>query len=156
MIQFLLKGFGVSNQTIACVTVTFPQALSLALNPVVAHYSDRCRSRWGRRLPFILLTVPVLTLAMAAMGFTPMIARHLHRDLGTHSPGEQTCALISFIIVFILFDLAAIVQGNTWGGLINDVLPQKVLGRFMGDARLHHCLPQIQGAGRTRSLCGPR
>jgi len=136
MIQFLLKGFGVSNQTIAWATVTFPQGLSLVLNPVVAHYSDRCRSRWGRRIPFIFLTVPILTLTMAAMGFTPLWAKHLHQQLGSYSPGEQTCGLIAFLVVFTVFDLAAIVQGRTWGGLINDILPQKVLGRFMAAARI--------------------
>ncbi len=136
MIQFLLKGLGASNKMIALVTVTLPQGLSLALNPVVAHYSDRWRSRWGRRLPFIFLTVPFLTLTMAAMGFAPMLGSMLHRTLGTRSPGEQPCGLIVFIVIYIVFDLAAIVQGRTWGGLINDVLPQKVLGRFMAAARV--------------------
>lgn len=136
MIQFLLKGLGASNQVIALATVTFPQGLSLIFNPVVAHYSDRCRSRWGRRLPFIFITVPFLTLTMAAMGFTPIVAKYVHSYLGTYSPGEQTCGLIVFMIIFIIFDLAAIVQGRTWNGLINDVLPQKVLGRFMAAARI--------------------
>lgn len=136
MIQFLLKGLGASNQLIAWVTVTLPQGLSLVLNPVVAHYSDRLRSRWGRRLPFIFLTVPFLTLTMAAMGFAPMLGAMLHRALGARSPGEQPCGLITFIAIYIVFDLAAIVQGRTWGGLINDVLPQKVLGRYMAAARV--------------------
>ena len=136
MIQLMLKGMGASNQTIAWLTVTFPSGLSLIFNPVVAHYSDRFRSRWGRRLPFIFITVPILTLSMAAMGFTPFMARHLHHLLGSISPGEQICGLIAFMVIFTIFDLAAIIQGRTWGGLINDVLPQKILGRFMAAMRI--------------------
>jgi MFS family permease len=136
MIQLLLKGLGASNQVIALATVTFPQGISLVLNPVVAHYSDRFRSRWGRRLPFIYITIPILTVTMAAMGFTPMLADYLSGALGENSPGRQVCGLIVFMILFTLFDVAAIVQGRTWGGLINDILPQQVLGRFMAASRI--------------------
>jgi MFS family permease len=136
MIQLMLKGMGASNQTIAWITVTFPSGLSLILNPIVAHYSDRCRSRWGRRLPFIYVTVPILTVSMVAMGLTPYFARFLDQALGTHSPGEQVCGLIAFMVSFTIFDVAAIIQSRTWGGLINDVLPQQVLGRFMASMRI--------------------
>ncbi len=136
MIQLLLKGLGASNQVIALATVTFPQGISLILNPVVAHYSDRFRSRWGRRLPFIYITIPILTVTMAAMGFTPMLADYLSGALGENSPGRQVCGLIVFMILFTVFDVAAIVQGRTWGGLINDILPQQVLGRFMAASRI--------------------
>ena len=50
MIQLLLKGLGASNQVIAWTTVTLPQGLSLIFNPIVAHHSDRYRSRWGRQI----------------------------------------------------------------------------------------------------------
>lgn len=136
MIQLMLKGLGASNQVIAWATVTFPQGLSLILNPVVAHYSDRCRSRWGRRLPFIFLTVPVLTVTMAAMGFSPQLGHLLHQGLGTYSPGPKICGLAAFMVIFAIFDVAAIVQGRTWNGLINDILPHKILGRFMAAMRI--------------------
>lgn len=143
MIQLLLKGMGASNQIIAWTAVTIPQGLSLIFNPIVAHYSDRYRSRWGRRLPFIFITVPILTLTTAAMGFSPILGRYLHRALGSWSPGESASGLIAFMVVFIVFDLAAIVQSRTWGGLINDVLPQKVLGRFLAASRVISLLTGI-------------
>ncbi len=136
MIQLLLKGLGANNQWIALATVTIPQGLSLIFNPVVAHFSDRHRSRWGRRLPFIFVTVPILTVTTAAMGFAPFLGVQLHGLLGASSPGEQVCGLIAFMAIFIIFDLAAIVQGRTWGGLLNDILAQTVLGRFMAGARI--------------------
>jgi MFS family permease len=143
MIQLLLKGLGASNQVIAWTTVTLPQGLSLIFNPIVAHHSDRYRSRWGRRLPFIFITVPILTLTTAAMGFTPILGGYLHRALGDWSPGESVSGLIAFMVVFIVFELAAIVQSRTWGGLINDVLPQKVLGRFLAASRIISLLAGI-------------
>jgi maltose/moltooligosaccharide transporter len=143
MMQFLIKGLGASNLTIAWSMTTVPQALSLIFSPVVAAYSDRFRSRWGRRLPFIFVTVPILTLTMAAMGFSPMIGTQLHRLLGDSSPGEKTCGLITFITIFIIYDLAAIVQGRTWNGLTNDVVPHKILGRFAAAARIISLLAGI-------------
>lgn len=143
MIQLLLKGMAASNQTIAWVTVTLPQGLSLIFNPIVAHHSDRYRSKWGRRLPFIFITVPILTLTTAAMGFSPVLGRYLHRVLGAWSPGERATGLAAFVSIFIVFDLAALVQGRTWGGLINDVVPQKVLGRFLAAARIVSLLAGI-------------
>jgi MFS family permease len=135
MIQLLLKGMGASNTLIAS-THTIGSALSLIFNPIVASYSDRTRTRWGRRLPFIFVTVPILTVTMAMMGFSPQLGRLLHASLGAWSPGEKASGLIAFIAIFIVYDLAAIVQGRTWGGLINDIVPHKVLGRFAAAARI--------------------
>lgn len=135
MIQLLLKGLGASNFLIAS-TGTIGATLSLICNPIVASYSDRTRTRWGRRVPFIFITVPILTLSMALMGFSPQLGNFLHRLLGTWSPSEQTCGLIAFIAIFIVHDLAGIVQGRTWGGLINDVVPHKVLGRYAAASRI--------------------
>lgn len=136
MMQLMMKSLGASNLTIAWSMNTVPQALSLIFNPIVAAYSDRFRSRLGRRLPFIFITVPILTLTMAAMGFSPQIGAAVHGLLGPSSPGEKACGLVAFIAIFIIYDLAAIVQGRTWNGLTNDVVPHKVLGRFMAAARI--------------------
>ena len=40
-------------------------------DPVVGHWSDRTRTRWGRRLPFIVLGTPALTVSFVLMWFLP-------------------------------------------------------------------------------------
>jgi len=38
-------------------------------NPLVGHISDRIRTRWGRRLPFIIFGTPILALSFILMWF---------------------------------------------------------------------------------------
>lgn len=40
-------------------------------DPAVGFWSDRTRSRWGRRMPFILIGAPLLALSFAALWFPP-------------------------------------------------------------------------------------
>ena len=40
-------------------------------NPPVAYWSDRSRSRWGRRRPFIVVGAPALALCFALLWFPP-------------------------------------------------------------------------------------
>ncbi|MGB9809283.1 MAG: MFS transporter [Caldanaerobacter sp.] len=41
-------------------------------DPIVAYYSDKLRSRWGRRIPFVLFGSPVLFLAFIMIWFPPI------------------------------------------------------------------------------------
>lgn len=40
-------------------------------DPLVGHWSDKTRSRWGRRMPFVVLGTPALVLTYACMWFPP-------------------------------------------------------------------------------------
>ena len=40
-------------------------------DPVIGHWSDSTRSRWGRRMPFIVLGTPLLMVCYLAMWFLP-------------------------------------------------------------------------------------
>ena len=41
-------------------------------DPIVAYYSDKLRSRWGRRIPFVLFGSPVLFLSFIMIWFPPV------------------------------------------------------------------------------------
>ena len=43
-------------------------------DPIVGHWSDRTQSRWGRRMPFIVLGTPLMVLSYSAMWFLPFEA----------------------------------------------------------------------------------
>ncbi len=130
--QVLLKKFEVSDLMIGFLIGSVPSAMGMLLGPVVGYRSDRFRSRWGRRIPFLLVTTPVATLAMIALGFVPMGARWLDAAMGTQSPGLNVCFLGLFALFWILFEVAAVIGNAIFGALINDVVPAAVIGRFFG------------------------
>src|SRR5687768_17091772 len=57
-----LKSLGATNQAIALFGVTIPNLLSLFIAPIINVRSDRYRSRWGRRIPFLILATPFVSL----------------------------------------------------------------------------------------------
>ncbi|MFZ4776550.1 MAG: MFS transporter, partial [Terrimicrobiaceae bacterium] len=52
-----LKALGCSNAMMGVILATIPSILNIGVNPYVSFKSDRFRSRWGRRLPFIIATL---------------------------------------------------------------------------------------------------
>ena len=130
--QVLLKQFAVSDLRIGFLVGSMPSALGMFLSPVVGYRSDRLRSRWGRRIPFLLVTTPIAAGAMIALGFVPTGARWMDGALGASSPGLNACFLGLFALIWILFEVAAVVGNAIFGALINDVVPSAVIGRFFG------------------------
>ncbi len=53
------------------VALALPRLLDLFLDPLVGNWSDRLRSRWGRRRPFILVGALLAAGIAAAMWFFP-------------------------------------------------------------------------------------
>lgn len=48
------------------------RVLSALEDPLIGHWSDRTRSRWGRRLPFIVLGTPLLLLSFLLLWTPPL------------------------------------------------------------------------------------
>ena len=58
IVPLRLRELNAPNWIMGLVLVTLPCILNVALNPVISTASDRHRGRWGRRIPFMLFTVP--------------------------------------------------------------------------------------------------
>ncbi len=54
---------------------TLPNIINSVFNPIVSFKSDRYRSRWGRRIPFIVMTLPFLVLSLIGLGYTSVLGR---------------------------------------------------------------------------------
>jgi MFS family permease len=132
----MLIKFEASNKTYSFIGTTIPQIIGLILVPIISYRSDRFRSRWGRRIPFLLVSVPIVTTALVGVAFCPEIAAQLDGMLGTSSPGFNSCALIIFGILWAMFTIGGSIGGAVRGGLTNDVVPRPVLGRFAGMVRV--------------------
>jgi MFS family permease len=132
VVQLLIKKFQASDMMAGLLIGTLPQALALVLTPIVGYRSDRHRGRWGRRIPFLMVPTPIAALAMLGLAFSPTIGRTLHGLLGDASPGLNPAILIVFGVFWTIFEVATVVANAVFFGLINDVVPKAVLGRFYG------------------------
>ena len=126
VMQLLFNKYTGSDTVTGILFSSLPAALGLVLGPVVGYRSDRLRTRWGRRLPFLLGTVPFIVLAMAGLALCEPLGRALGGLLGAHS------VLIVMALCWTAFEICCIVANTVFGGLINDVVPQEVVGRFYG------------------------
>ncbi len=130
VVQLMLKSIGASDTAMAVLLSVIPQAITMILAPIVSYKSDRFRSRWGRRIPFLLIPTPIAAVAMIGLAFCPRLAHGLDHLLGGYSPGYKGCVLTLFAICWTGFEFAVVTATAVLGGLVNDVVPRNVLGRF--------------------------
>lgn len=93
-----------------------PALLALSLGPLIGAWSDRTRSRYGRRIPFVLGTAVVGTIGMLGMA--------------------ASTSLWGLALSWTVFEIATIVGNPLFMALINDTVPRPVLGRFFALFRI--------------------
>jgi MFS family permease len=113
--------------------------------PWISFKSDRYRSKWGRRIPFILGSLPFLCISLVAMGWAGDIGSLLQTiipPVRNVAPTTLTIFLLAaFMVIFTFFNL--FVNSVFWY-LFNDVVPAQLLGRFYG---LFRMMGTIAGVG---------
>lgn len=132
VVQVMLKQHAVSDTTVSVLMTALPALISMVIAPIISFRSDRFRSRFGRRIPFLLIPTPVAVTGMVGLALTPRLGMWMDHALGASSPGYNNCVVIFFAFFWTLFEVAALTVGPIFGGLINDVVPRAFLGRFYG------------------------
>jgi GPH family glycoside/pentoside/hexuronide:cation symporter len=79
-------------------------------DPLIGYWSDRTRSRWGRRIPFILLATPPWVL-LFVMLWTPPVA------------GESAANVLYLLIVLLAFRIVSTLSGAPMEALLPEVAP---------------------------------
>ncbi|MFA6962835.1 MAG: MFS transporter [Opitutaceae bacterium] len=130
MASWYLNELKVPGLLFGLLMTSFPAMVSMTLIPVISMKSDRHRGRWGRRIPFLLITTPIAAFGMIGLGLTPIIARWMHAQLPEQN--EMVVAVICFGVFWAVFEFASLAGQAVFGGLINDVVPKHLLGRFYG------------------------
>ncbi len=136
IMPLILRAHNASNFTIGLLCGTIPALLNFIVNPVISTASDRTRSRWGRRIPYLLCGVPFVSLFLILMGFSDRIGRWLTEFTAGGSANVETVVvalLCVFVIGFCFFDLFA---GCVYYYLFSDVVPKEWIGRFNGFFRI--------------------
>lgn len=125
------------DMLISVITVTIPGVLNFVITPTVSFQSDRHRGRWGRRAPYIVLTMPFLVVALVALGCTDDLASYLHGWISwLASTSPASVALGVFAVCLVLYFFSNMFVNTVYWYLFNDVVPPQFLGRFMGLFRL--------------------
>ncbi|XHR30503.1 MAG: MFS transporter [Chthoniobacteraceae bacterium] len=130
MAQWYLNSLKVPNLLFGLIISSFPAFVGLILGPTISVWSDRHRSKRGRRIPFLLVTGPLAALGMVGLGVTPLVTKWVHGYLQGQT--ELVVSLICFGLFWAAFEFATIASQAVFGGLINDVVPTPLLGRFYG------------------------
>jgi maltose/moltooligosaccharide transporter len=130
IVPLKLNSLGASNTTIGTIMVTVTGVMNMIMTPVVSFKSDRYRSRWGRRIPFLIWPTPFVFVFLIGLGFSPELSQRLFNLChGAYSLQAISIWLIaSLMVCFQFFNM--FVTSVYWY-LFNDVVPAQFLGRFM-------------------------
>lgn len=139
VLPILLKSHGGSDREIAIIVGSFNAVLQLLIMPPLGYYSDRLRTRWGRRIPLLFWATPFATLFLALTPFAPEFADHALRVPWLArwiTPLPVAPTILAFGLLVILYRAAQTVTNVTFFGLLRDVVPDSHMGRFLALFRL--------------------
>ncbi|MBS1370961.1 MAG: MFS transporter [Lentisphaeria bacterium] len=136
LLPIFMKNHGSSNLLIGLVVGSIPALLNFIINPVVSTYSDRTRTRWGRRIPYLLFASPFVTLFLILLGWSDQIGAFVNSAVlgGDYSTAGVILGCITvFAIGFQFFNMFVF---SVFYYIFADVVPKQFMGRFMALFRM--------------------
>ncbi|MCE0483179.1 MAG: MFS transporter [Methylacidiphilales bacterium] len=133
IMQLKFQALDASNTEIALLLTSIPTALYSFLNPIISFRSDRFRSRFGRRIPFIAGSLPFLVLFLFALAYGEQIGYWVRDHLGPLTMGipPNQVVILTLGLLLLLFTFFNTFVASTFWYLFNDVVPEFLLARFM-------------------------
>lgn len=133
--QLLLTKFQPSDLLTGLLFGSIPAALTIIIWPIVSVWSDRTRSRWGRRVPFLFWPTPIVVGAMVGLAYSPQIGAGLQKMFNVDGPVNPWVIGV-FAVFWVIFEVFALVTNNIFIALVNDTVPRKVINRFFAMFRM--------------------
>jgi maltose/moltooligosaccharide transporter len=134
VLPVLLKGHGATDTQIGIIVGSFTAILQLIIMPPLGYWSDRLRTKWGRRIPVLFWATPFVTLFLAVTPFAPDIARWLAARGGIGAWLESlpvAPVILIFGALVFLYRVAQTITNTMFFGLLRDVVPDTHMGRFL-------------------------
>jgi len=131
-----LKALEASNTLIGILMTSIFPIFAIFLSPYLSFKSDYLRTRWGRRIPFFVFSLPFVVISILLLAFSDDIAAYLHRTgiLGSLTPKQAAILMIAIFIVS--FQFADVLIMSVFQYIFNDTVPVMFIGRFMGLMRI--------------------
>lgn len=139
ILPILLKNDGASDQQIAWIVGTLVQITQLILNPIYSYASDRTRTRWGRRIPYLMVVTPFVSLFLMLAPYAPEISRFVIRyPLGARLIGVVAAppAIVMYGVLVFAFSLFYTATSAIYFYLFRDTVPDSHMGRFLALFRI--------------------
>lgn len=137
IIPLKLQSLGASSSFIALMMSALPGVFNTTICPWVSFKSDRHRGRLGRRMPFMIYTIPFVFISLIFIGFSEDIGGWLHSMFLSESTITRTMAIIGVLGLFIgMFELFNMFVSSVYFYLFNDVVPKQFIGTFLSWFRL--------------------
>ena len=137
IVPLRLKELQAPNWIMGLVLVTIPSILNVMMNPIISTASDRHRGPMGRRIPFMLFTVPFVSMALCLMAFSTDIGQWLHGLIGPATGWSAAAVTVGVIAVAMgLFKFSDMFVNTVFWYFFNDVVPRSVMARFLGLFRM--------------------
>lgn len=128
----MARSFGISDFGHGLLIIGFTNLTNIFLQPIISYRSDRYRSKWGRRIPYLLKTTPFVVIGLIGLSITPMLGEWLHNAIGVDGITYNMSALIVFGVFWAILDFGTTLTNAIFLALANDVIPSALIGRFMG------------------------
>lgn len=138
-IPLYLKDLQASNALIGVMTGSFAGLVNFFFLPNISRWSDDFRSRFGRRIPFLVVVTPLTVASLVLVGFAPEIGAWLHSGIAVRffPDMSQNAVILAFLCVcFVAFHFFNMVLCGAYNWLQRDVVPQDVMVRFLSLFRI--------------------
>ena len=136
LLPLFLDRFNVSSAFIAILVITMPEVINFVLNPIISTISDRTRSRWGRRRPYLLFSAPFVGIFLALLGWSAQIGRFFHDSMLSGVLSVNSVVLIIATILVFFYKIFDIFCTAVLYYIFNDVVPHRLIGIFMALFRM--------------------
>lgn len=132
-----LNEFNASGATIGLIVGSIPSAMNFVMNPILSTTSDRTRTKWGRRIPFLIIATPFVAGFVIILGWTPKLAVILHDSGFLPSVNLPLLGIGMIAICAVIFQFFNLIVGSIYYYIFADVIPHRFIGRYM--AAMNFC-----------------
>ena len=113
-------GFGLSPKMVGVILV-LDNIVAFILAPIIGAWSDGYRGKWGRRIPFMVATVPLAAIALAVVPF-------IYKGIPASLNGQLSSLVpffVPFVILLFLILVPLAVARTPIDALVFDLAPSK-------------------------------